>query len=91
MSGNSFYGPLEDPAENDEHPERVGFFTSHALQPMHTDVSVKKPTCSGVLVVARVSRRVLQRSVEAVAAHGFSSSLCNAEGASCPDRFPCTP
>jgi formate dehydrogenase iron-sulfur subunit len=35
MSGNSFYGPLEDPAGNagydDEHPERVGFFTDTSV------------------------------------------------------------
>jgi formate dehydrogenase iron-sulfur subunit len=35
MSGNSFYGPLEDPAGNagydEQHPGRVGFFTDTSV------------------------------------------------------------
>ena len=40
--------------------------TSHALQPMQTEVSVKKPDARRVLEVAGVRGRVGQRAVEAV-------------------------
>ena len=40
--------------------------TSHALQPMHTDVSVKNPTRGGWLDVPGVARDVVERTEEAV-------------------------